>query len=176
MKVVSLGLIALLYIPLVDEESSSSNLITDDLGIYGRGEYIIRQGVGGSGFGLDLGVVSQPLNGWKFGASLINAVGTIRWTPSEEEANSGINPLAGSFYPFTWGDHQLQPDESIIYTFNIDTIRADKLSNDSLFTNETNFTDTLKNDFESRMPSTFRFGLSKDYGNFLIASDLVPAI
>ena len=157
----------------VDEESSSSNLITDDLGIYGRGEYIIRQGVGGSGFGLDLGVVSQPLNGWKFGASLINAVGTIRWTPSGEEANSGINPLASSFYPFTWGDHQLQPDESIIYTFNIDTIRADKLSNDSLFTNETNFTDTLKNDFESRMPSTFRFGLSKDYGNFLIASDLV---
>ena len=57
----------------IDEESSSSNLITDDLGIYGTGEYIIRQGVGGAGFGLDIGVVSKPINGWKFGASLINA-------------------------------------------------------------------------------------------------------
>ena len=33
----------------VDEDSSSSNLITDDLGIYGSGKYVIRQGVGGAG-------------------------------------------------------------------------------------------------------------------------------
>ena len=47
----------------VDEDSSSSNIITDDLGIYGSGRYIIRQGVGGSGFGFDIGVVSRPYNG-----------------------------------------------------------------------------------------------------------------
>ncbi|GIS54206.1 hypothetical protein Ct9H90mP29_12480 [bacterium] len=35
----------------VDEDSSSSNIITDDLGIYGSGRYIIRQGVGGQDLG-----------------------------------------------------------------------------------------------------------------------------
>ena len=43
----------------VDEDSSSSSLLTDDLGIYGNGKYIIKQGVGGSGFGLDIGVVQD---------------------------------------------------------------------------------------------------------------------
>ena len=47
----------------VDEDSSSSNLITDDLGIYGSGKYILKQGVGGSGFGFDVGVVTRDYNG-----------------------------------------------------------------------------------------------------------------
>ena len=63
----------------VDDDSSSSSLITDDLGIYGNGKYIIKQGVGGSGFGLDIGVVSRPLDGWSFGLSVINLMGSIRW-------------------------------------------------------------------------------------------------
>ncbi|MEE3153564.1 MAG: hypothetical protein VX282_02550, partial [Candidatus Neomarinimicrobiota bacterium] len=88
----------------VDEDSSSSSLITDDLGIYGSGKYIIRQGVGGAGFGLDVGVVSRPYKGWQFGASLINLAGTIRWTQGDSESSSSINPLTSSFYPFTWGD------------------------------------------------------------------------
>ena len=158
----------------VDEDSSSSHLITDDLGIYGNGKYIIRQGVGGTGFGVDIGAVSRPLNGWTFGASLINAVGSIRWEQGSENGNTGINPLTNNFYPFTWGDETLDPNESILYTFNIDTIRADKLSNDSLFTNETVFFIPKKTkDFETRIPATFRLGLSKNFGNFLMASDLV---
>ena len=138
------------------------------------GKYIIRQGVGGAGFGVDIGVVSKPLNGWKFGASLINMVGSIRWQQGADNDNTGINPLTSNFYPFKWGDDYLQPNESILYTFKIDTIRADKLSNDSLFTNETIFFVPKKaKDFVTRMPATFRFGLSKNFGNFLIASDLV---
>ena len=158
----------------VDEDSSSSSLITDDLGIYGSGKYIIRQGVGGTGFGLDVGVVSRPYNGWQFGASLINLAGTIRWTQGDSESSSSINPLTSSFYPFTWGDSTLNANESILYTFNIDTIRADKLGRDSLFTNQTTFFVPKKaTDFETRVPATFRLGMSKKVDDFLFASDLV---
>ena len=64
-KYMSLGVTAKymqgLFFLGVDEDSSSSSLITDDLGIYGYGKYIIKQGVGGSGFGLDIGVASRLL-------------------------------------------------------------------------------------------------------------------
>ena len=87
----------------VDEDSSSSRLITDDLGIYGNGKYVIKQGVGGSGFGLDIGVVSRPLNGWNFGLSMINLLGSIRWEQGGDQSTSSINPLTRNFYPFQMG-------------------------------------------------------------------------
>ena len=163
----------------IDEDSSSATLITDDLGIYGSGKYIIRQGVGGAGFGLDIGVISRPYNGWQFGASFINMVGSIRWNQSGGgEKPSSINPLTSKFYPFTFGEDTLDLNESILYTFNIDTIRMDKMGNDSLFTNETIFfVDTLANgkrpEFVTRYPATFRLGASKKIDNFLFATDLV---
>ena len=158
----------------VDEDSSSSSLITDDNGIYGSGKYVIRQGVGGAGFGFDVGVVSRPYKGWQFGASIINLTGTLNWKQGGGSNTSSLNPLTSSFYPFTWGDSTLNADESILYTFNIDTIRADKLGGDSLFTNETRFFVPKKTkDFTIRVPATFRLGASKQLDNFLIASDLV---
>ena len=66
----------------VDEDSSSSSLLTDDLGIYGNGKYIIKQGVGGSGFGLDIGVASRPLNGWNFGLSIMGIGGAFILVPA----------------------------------------------------------------------------------------------
>lgn len=163
----------------IDEDSSSANLITDDLGIYGSGKYIIRQGVGGSGFGLDVGVVSRPHNGWQFGASFINLLGDIKWNSNSSGSEpSSMNPLTSKFYPFIFGEDTLDMNESILYTFNIDTIRMDKLSNDSLFTNETIFfVDTLANgkrpEFITRYPATFRLGASHKMDNFLFATDLV---
>ena len=177
-KSMSLGLTAkyiqgLFYLG-VDEDSSTSSLITDDLGIYGSGKYIIRQGVGGSGFGLDLGLITRPYDGWQFGMSIINLFGTIQWAQGGSESSASINPLSSSFYPFTWGDSTLNANESILYTFNIDTIRADKLGGDSLFTNETIFfVPDEKTDFKIRVPSTFRFGISKKFKDYLIGSDLI---
>ncbi len=157
----------------VDEDSSYANLITDDLGIYGSGRYVIRQGVGGTGFGLDIGVVSRPYKGWQVGASIINLAGTITWKQGAEESGSSFNPFSSLFTP-SWGDATLDPDESILYTFKIDTIRADKLGGDSLFTNETVFfVPKNQKDFSTRVPATFRMGVSKKIDNFLIASDLV---
>ena len=163
----------------IDEDSSSANLITDDLGIYGSGRYIIRQGVGGSGYGLDIGVVSKPINGWTFGASMINILGTITWNEggTTKESNT-FNPLASYFFPFVIGGDTLESDESALFTYNIDTIRAVGLSTDSLFTNDFEFfVDTLKNgkrpEFITRYPATFRLGASKRFDDFLFASDLV---
>jgi len=162
----------------IDEDSSSANLITDDLGIYGSGKYIIRQGIGGGGFGLDIGVVSRPIDGWQFGASFINLLGTITWNQGSGAEPASINPLTSKFYPFVFGEDTLDLNESILYTFNIDTIRMDQLGNDSLFTNETVFfVDTLENgkrpEFVTRYPATFRLGVSKQIDNFLFVSDLV---
>ena len=77
----------------VDEDSSSSSLITDDNGIYGSGRYVIRQGVGGAGFGFDVGVVSRPYKGWQFGASIINLTGTLNWKQGGGNNASSLNPL-----------------------------------------------------------------------------------
>ena len=133
-------------------------------------KYIIKQGVGGSGFGLDIGVVSRPLSGWKFGLSIINLLGSISWEQGGDESTSSLNPLTNSFYPFRWGDDELSSDEYIEYTFTIDTIRVDKMSNDSLFKNETRFLKIPSNakDFITRIPATFRAGLSKQFDNFFL--------
>ena len=61
---------------------------------------------------------------------------------------------------------------------DIDTLRADNLNQDSLFTNNTSFIkDTLENGnprmFETRYPALFRFGISKRMPTYVIASDLV---
>ena len=163
----------------IDDDSTEAYLKTEDVGIFGKGDFLIRQGVGGSGFALDVGVVSRPKNGWKFGVSMINIIGTITWNKSGgTDERKSLNPLTSKFYPFAFGGDTLDLNESIRYTFNIDTIRADKLGSDSLFTNETIFfVDTLKDGsrpvFETRYPATFRMGVSKEMDKVLFASDLV---
>ena len=163
----------------IDDDSTEAYLKTEDIGIFGKGDFLIRQGVGGSGFALDVGVVSRPNNGWKFGVSMINIIGTITWNKSGgTDERKSLNPLTSKFYPFAFGGDTLDLNESIRYTFNIDTIRADKLGNDSLFTTETIFfVDTLKDGsrptFETRYPATFRMGVSKEMDKVLFASDLV---
>ena len=164
----------------IDPDSSSASIITSDIGLYGGGKYLIRQGIGGKGFGLDLGVVSKEINGWTFGASMINAFGTIEWNkPSGmKDFLESYPEIFGGFYPFKWGGRTVQDDEAILYTYTIDTLRADNLNQDSLFTNKTEFIkDTLENGnpriFETRYPALFRFGFSKKMPTYVVASDLV---
>ena len=74
----------------IDEDSSSANLETSDLGIIGTGKYVIRQGLGGTGFAFDMGIVSRPVNGWSIGASLINMFGNIDWNKSLVKPNNSF--------------------------------------------------------------------------------------
>ena len=164
----------------IDPDSSQANIITSDVGLYGGGKYLIRQGIGGKGFGLDLGLITKEINGWSFGASMINVLGTIEWNrPSGmKDFLANYPSLFSGFYPFKWGGETVGDDEAILYTYNIDTLRADNLNQDSLFTNNTVFIkDTLPNGnprmFETRYPALFRLGLSKKMPTYVIASDLV---
>ena len=98
---------------------------------------------------------------------MINVFGTIEWNrPSGMKDFLSSNPkIFSGFYPFKWGGQTVGDDEAILYTYNIDTLRADNLNQDSLFTNSTVFIkDTLENGnpriFETRYPALFRLGLS----------------
>ncbi|HIA79203.1 MAG TPA: hypothetical protein EYO07_03440 [Candidatus Marinimicrobia bacterium] len=164
----------------IDPDSSQANLVTADEGLYGSGKYFIRQGIGGKGLGLDLGIVTKEINDWTFGMSMINILGTIEWNkPSGmKEFLKEYPDLFSGFYPFTWGDSTVADDEAILYTYTIDTLRMDNLGQDSLFTNNTVFIkDTIAGGkpriFETRYPALFRFGISKRAPTYLIASDLV---
>ena len=162
----------------IDSDSSSATLITDDLGLYGSGKYLIRQGFGGAGLGLDIGVVTQEFDGWAFGASLINAKGNITWNKTLKKDEGGPGISIPGIYPFTWQGEELGPSESVLFTYTIDTLRADKLSQDSLFYNHSEIIkDTTANGsarpFVTRYPATFRLGVSKRTETFLLASDLI---
>lgn len=162
----------------IDPDQSYANLVTDDKGLYGSGRYHIHQGKGGSGFGLDLGIVTKEFNGWSFGSSMINVVGTIVWNKTTSINDEGPAISIPGIYPFTWEGEVLEPNEAVLYTYQIDTIRADKLSQDSLFYNSSEIiVDTSASGetrmFETRYPATFRMGLSKRTDTFLFASDLV---
>ncbi len=63
----------------IDPDSSSANFITTPTAVYGSGSYYLRQGFGGTGYALDIGVATKEYNGLRFGISLINALGTIGW-------------------------------------------------------------------------------------------------
>ena len=69
-----------LYSFLLNElYSSKADFITTPLAVHGSGRYYIRSGVGGKGWGLDLGLATKEMNGMRFGVSLINALGVIKW-------------------------------------------------------------------------------------------------
>ncbi len=63
-------------------ESLSSPTITTDLyGSHGNPKYVARQAIGGNGLGLDVGITSNEFDeGFRFGVSIINLLGTIKWT------------------------------------------------------------------------------------------------
>ena len=53
---------------LTSVSDNSSYFSTDSIGFLGKAEYVMNQSVGGSGFGLDIGLLSnKPIKGWNFG-------------------------------------------------------------------------------------------------------------
>ena len=46
----------------IDPDSSSANLITTPSAVYGSGSYYLRQGFGGAGYGLDIGIATKEFN------------------------------------------------------------------------------------------------------------------
>ena len=155
----------------IDPDSSSANFITTPRAVYGSGSYYLRQGFGGSGYGLDIGIATKEFNGMRFGVSLINAVGSIGWNKP-----SFIKDMID--YPLKWDGEQLSDSVAVLYTYQIDSLRADNLSSSTIFTSSSKVVKNLDENgkvkqFNIRYPAILRFGLSYKKNDLLISSDLI---
>ena len=122
----------------IDPDSSNANFVTTPTAVYGSGSYYLRQGIGGAGYALDIGVATKEYNGFRFGVSLINALGTIGWNKPSflKDILAGKDNEFGNdddLYHMTWDGQALKDSDAILYTYTIDSIRADNLSGESLF-------------------------------------------
>jgi len=170
----------------IDPDSSSANLVTTNDALYGQGVYYLRQGIGGSGIGLDFGLVSRDINGWRFGFSMINAIGSITWNKDNitKDILDGADNIYGNdddLFHFTWAGQALNDSMAVRYVYTIDSVNASTLSNPNLFTNndpnEQIVYVPLDKDgnlpeFKMDYPAIFRLGISYNMEDILISSDL----
>lgn len=166
----------------VDRDSSRAFLTTTDEAMYGSGKYLIRHGIGGGGIGLDLGIVTQSINGWRAGFSIINAVGSISWNKPGfvKGLLAGKDDVYGNdddLWHMTWGGEPLSDSSAVMYTYTIDSISATNLSNDSLFTSTNKIISNLDKDgkpipFTTNYPAIFRAGLSYTGQNIIVSTDV----
>jgi len=154
----------------IDPDSSNANFITTPQAVYGSGSYYLRQGFGGAGYGLDIGIATKDINGMRAGISLINALGTIGWNKP-----SFIKDIMK--YPFKWEGERLSDSVAVLYTYTIDSLRADNLSSGSIFSSSSTIVKNVDEngkakEFNIRYPSIFRFGVSYRKDDLLVTSDL----
>ena len=161
----------------VDPDTSFGYLRTEATGLQGEGRYLIRQAVGGSGLGLDLGFATREIDGFQMGISLINALGSIRW-----HGPSITKDIMGDFLQ---GFMPWRENEYYLYTYSIKDVtleRFQEASTDSIFQKkgitvvetETGLipSDSLTNSqlkeinlrpFVTDYPALFRLGISKRF-------------
>jgi hypothetical protein len=166
----------------IDPDSSSANFVTTPTAVYGSGSYFLRQGFGGTGYALDIGVATKEYKGLRFGVSLINALGTIGWNKPSfiKDILAGKDNKFGNsddIYHMTWDGQALSDSVAVLYTYTIDSLRADNLSSGSIFTSSSKIVRNVDEngkpkEFNIRYPSIFRFGVSYRKDDLLITSDL----
>ena len=112
-------LLGLFYMGM--ESLESPTLTTDAHGFYGNPKYIIRQAIGGGGLGLDIGITTnESNNGYRFGISIINLFGTIKWTQN--------NFIRDQLEPnFRNKDYYLRPNELMYVNMGIDSVTLQNL-------------------------------------------------
>ena len=101
------------------EQLGNAFFKTDTTAFLGNGNYLIKQGLGGSGIAFDIGFSTTEFdNGMKFGASLINAFSSMEWnknTPLREGLEkAGIN------FP-------VREKEYFFFNFSVDSLNAQTL-------------------------------------------------
>jgi hypothetical protein len=111
---------------------------TTDDGFTGDGTMIIRQGLGGQGFGFDLGMAMIFENNWIFSASWQNVYSQINWSGQPEE----------TMFTFEFTE-----------PINFDNLSDD--DSDSLV--ESSDTTYDVDAFTTKLPTVFKFGLSRSY-------------
>ncbi|MEC7902468.1 MAG: hypothetical protein VYE41_05875, partial [Candidatus Neomarinimicrobiota bacterium] len=166
----------------IDPDSSKADFITTPFAVHGSGRYYIRSGVGGKGWGVDLGVATKEINGMRFGVSLINALGTIKWNEPSfiKDILAGEDKQFGNsddLWHLKWGGKALSDSVAAVYTYTIDSLRADNLSSRTIFNSKSEVVYNLDENgkpkpFNIRYPSIFRMGASYKKDDLLISTDL----
>ena len=166
----------------VDPDSSKADFITSPFAVHGSGRYYIRSGVGGKGWGLDLGIATKDMNGLRFGASLINAMGIIKWNEPSfiKDLLAGKDGKFGNSddaWHLKWGGKALSDSVAAVYSYSIDSLRADNLSSKSIFNSKSEVVYNLDENgkpkpFNVRYPAIFRMGASYLKDNLLISTDI----
>ena len=114
-------ILGLFYIGM---ESIDTPFITTADQITGKNQYIIKQAIGGSGTGLDIGfTTNESKDGYRFGLSVINLLGTVKWT----QKNSLRSFLIEKALIDTTGEFYLRPNEFMYVNLTIDNMSAEDL-------------------------------------------------
>ncbi|MFQ6614244.1 MAG: DUF5723 family protein [Fidelibacterota bacterium] len=168
----------------VDPDSSHAELRTTDNEVYGSGTYFLRQGIGGSGIGLDLGLVSEEFSdGWRVGFSLTNTIGRINWNKPSliKDILGGADKVYGNkddLWHLVWNGTIITDSLAIKYSYTIDSLSAQTLSDTGLFTSTQEVVQNVDAkgkpvSFSTNYPSLLRISASKRFPDLVVASDLV---
>ena len=100
---------------------------TDISGFTGQNQYLIQQAIGGDGKGLDIGFTTvESEDGFTFGLSVINLLGTINWT-QDHFIRAGLeNTLKNSA-----GDFYLRVNEFMYVNMVMDSVVGTSFSQES---------------------------------------------
>ncbi len=110
-------ILGLFYMGL--ESVNTPFLTTDISGFTGKNQYLIQQAVGGSGLGLDVGITTkESATGVRAGISIINLLGTVKWTQDHFMRSSLENSLVAA------GDWYLRPNEFMLMSIVMDSVTA----------------------------------------------------
>ena len=100
------------------EELEKPYFKTDTTAFVGQGSYLIKQGLGGLGAALDIGISTDEFeNGMKYGLSITNAFSNLEWNSSglmESLDNAGIS------FP-------VREKEYLFLNFSVDSLNADAM-------------------------------------------------
>jgi len=112
-------------------ESIDTPFITTEMsGFNGQNQYLIQQAIGGSGTGLDIGfTTNKSEEGYRFGLSVINLLGTVKWT----QDNFLRSTLIEESIIDTVGDFYLRPNEFMYVNMLIDNVTVETLGDTSIY-------------------------------------------
>ena len=101
------------------EQLGNAFFKTDTTAFLGNGNYLIKQGLGGNGFAVDVGISTQEFeNGVKFGVSLINAFSSMEWNKNSPLRKGLEN--AGVNFP-------VREKEYFFFNYTVDSLNAQTL-------------------------------------------------
>ena len=158
---------------------------TSNFVLYGNGSYYFRESRQGRGYGADLGVAFEDLNGWTLGFSVLNLGESVKWNTETalsqwlKDNDIDVLKMMGfqiKSFPVKNTDIELDFDgESYLYNFQIDSLNAE-----SLFRGEKTYQDYFSDTkiiepdsstFRVKVPLVLKVGAAKQ-----LRQDLLTAI